>query len=356
MTKTNKKKQNSGKKKQNKPSRSVSVSRNIRGDPDVVAAMSYLALLRDPCAGKLVHPTYTGTDAGYLVRTTDIVSLTAFGAGMTAGSAVACSVVLQFSPANVTTTPNQAFIATTFAPGGADPGTLAAAAVGATNPFNSVQTNFISNAVVGRYRPVAACLKWIPTGAYGARSGLVCSSYVPSSPLAGVGTIAYSAAQAQAQHVAPNGSEHHETRWLPTAGDEVWNFVGPGTSIIVGQGSVQMVLRGVDGIATSATTAQISGYFEATTVWEWIPSESSVTTNGITLDPRKPLPFTTQQVLSKIQNLGDFLYGAVQTVGNAMGMGSQPSYVPAASRSGFKLLTSGMGSILNRGPGFYIQN
>lgn len=314
-------------------------------------ASRYLNLLRDPCGGELISPPYAGTDAGYIVRTTDILTFSATGAGMTVGSAVACNAVVAYSPLNVTgNTTNAAWIGAAQAPGGSGTPIISGAIAGGF--LNTNVQNFITTtATVIRYRPVACCLKWVPIGAYAARAGVVGLSYIPGTPYQGAVSLpSYQAPLAASQHTSPNGSEQHEVRWLPTASDETWTFAGNGSQI-VGAGTVQLTLNGVDGVATSATVAVPSGYIEATTVWEWIPNESQ----GLTLNPRVPVPFTTQGLLSNIRDLGSFLFSSM---GSNMGMGGSGSLsrsVMAAVKGGVKLLSGGYGQIQDRGPTMLIS-
>lgn len=310
----------------------------------------YLQLLYDPCGADLAYPTYAGTDAGYLVRTTDHIGLTATGAGMVAGTTVQCSAVVQYSPWNYCSPTNIAYNAAAFAPGGVSPGVMAFAAAG--SPTGAV-TNFMNNAVVGRFRPVAACLRWVPTGPYTSRQGIVGVSYTPSSPLGSGATVGYTAALAQCQHYASHGSEIHEVKWLPSAADETWGFAG-NTSFYIGPASVQLVLYNVDGTALTATQAAPNGLMEVTTVWEWIPSETSTNT-GIVLDPRTPLPYTTQQVLSSITKLGEFLYSSGKRLADLVSGPAARSAIPFEA-VGQGLLTAGIRRIRTRAPTMLVQN
>lgn len=251
----------------------------------------YLTLIKDPCGGELVSPPYAGTDAGYLVRTTDNLTITVTGAAMTVGPIVG-SAVVDYTPNNYgdNLTTNSAWLGAAYGPGGTDPFSLSYANTTATSWSSGNRlNNFLSGGAVSRFRPVAACLKWIPTGAYNSRAGLVGVSYVPAAN-SNAASFSYAAAQSSCQHLSPNGSELHEVRWLPTAADETWS-----NPIVVattpGCGTLRLVLRGVDGIATTATTGTLSGYVEVTTVWEWIP----VAASNLTLNPRVPVPYTDRK-------------------------------------------------------------
>lgn len=310
------------------------------------AATEWLKLLADPCGGNLVSPCYSGTDSGYLVRTTDNVAITATGSGMVAGTTVACSLILSYSPSATTSgTTNAAYLATAFAPGGADPGSITASGTSSTVFSGLPVTNFINNSTtpVNRYRPVASCLRWVPTGPYASRQGVVGLGYSAGAVLNQSGLVSYNSYQALQQHYAPNGSETHEVRWLPTLVDE--RFTSNETNV-VGGGTLTLMLRGVDGVASSATSALINGYIEVTTVWEWTPAA----TTGLVLAPKVPNPFTTQGVLSTITDLGAFLFGGVVGGMGTMGTRLGAGVVTGAASAVNQLLTRGVGRVASRPP------
>lgn len=295
----------------------------------------YLSLLNDPCAGPLVSPPYAGTDGGYLIRTTDQVPITGTGTGMTVGNTYVGSAFFQYSPGNYgwNGTTNSAAIGGAFAPGGSDPVTLAYATNAAGWSSTNALVNFIASSSVKRARPVAACVKWIPTGPYNTRQGLVASSYVPATVNNSGDSVSYGNLQAAQQHYASNGTEPHEVKWLPTAADETY-FTTNTSATTPGCGSIQFMLRNVDGVASSTTALALNGFFEVTTVWEWLPTE----TQGTTMTPRVPMPYTTQGLLSSITDLGEFLYGHSYSGSFGQAMRSVAGYSKAAAR----LLTGGV--------------
>jgi len=237
-------------------------------------------------------------DSGYLVRTVDTLGLTFGGTGFTAGTA-AISGVWQITPFNFSTTTGLIYAAY---PSG----------TGTGNPFANLGfTNFITGgAAVKRYRPVAACAKFVPTGAIGTRSGVVGLSYspgqifAPADPLA-TGTTFLS----DCQKIDSNGSSSHEVRWLPTAVDE--NFTDVAMANNPSAGSLIVVLNGVDGVVAGATSGSVNGYIEITAVWEWVPPR----TGGMPAAPKAPLPYTSQQVLSTIGDMGSYIFEGVRTAG-----------------------------------------
>lgn len=278
-------------------------------------------LLRDPCAAPLAPPCYTGVDSGYLVRTVDFFQPAYTGAGLTVGPSTVDAIV-QVTPFNYSGTTGVVACAST--------------AGGALSPLvaQGFASNFINSSTVARYRAVAMCAKWIPTGAYSSRAGLVASGYTPGMVIApgafsgNIGTIT-----AEAQRQAPNGTEMHEVRWLPTAVDE--NFTNTAAASNSGAGSVLFALRGVDGTNTSTTAGVANGFLQLTTVWEWVPS--SIT--GLSVSPTPPLPYTMQQVLGTIKDLGSYIFHGVRETTGVM----------RDVRAGVQLLTGGVGAIERRG-------
>lgn len=270
---------------------------SILADP---RAGKWERLLRDPCTAELAPPCYGGSDTGYLVRTVDIVSPTITVPTGTVGAATRLDVYLQYTPYNLSSSSGLV-----IAGGLAWTGLTTAAAAGISNFIGS------STSPAYRYRPVACCLKWIPDGQSSLRAGTVGQGYSPGMPLA-AGSIATTASGllASAQLRTTSGMQSHEVRWLPTAVDE--NFtstVAPSTS---GAGTVFTVLLAVDGVYTNTTSASPSGRFEITTVWEWTPSASGLGA-GLSIAPTPPTPYTSQQVLSTIQDMGQFLFRGLRS-------------------------------------------
>jgi len=233
-----------------------------------------------------------------LVRTVDYVTPTVSGTGLTPGAAVVIDFQLQYTPFNVSTTT-----------GGVVTGAIAGAAlpIYAQTGYN----NFITTpATVRRYRPVAACIRWVPSGPYNNRQGVVAMGYSPGTLVANNGTaVGMTQWQTAQLDVAPNGSKIHEIRWVPTAVDE--NFTDVAASNSSAAGSMTLSLNRVDGTASSSTLATANGQLMVFTVWEWIPAAST-----LNLPPKAPLPYTSQQVLATISDMGAFLLdGALSRAG-----------------------------------------
>lgn len=287
--------------------------RSPLSDPRVSA---WDQLLRDPCAANLAYPCYAGMDSGYLVRTTDYVTPTRTGT-FTAGAAVT-DYILQVTPFNYSATSG----------GIAAQGTTGQ--VMDTSISFGFPNNFITNAnSVRRYRPVAACIKWMPSGPYTSRRGIVASGYLTGTEIVPGLTYSADGVKSVCQRYAPNGGEAHEVRWLPTAVDE--NFTDVTVANNNGAGAVIFVLSGVDAVNTT-TIQTLNGTFEVSIVWEWLPSTLA---GSITVSPKAPLPYTSQQILGTIQDVGKYIFEGVRVASY------NPGFIRGASQAAAALLSGG---------------
>lgn len=295
----------------------------IMSDPRVVA---WDRLLRDPCGADLAHPCYTGMDSGYLVRTTDFITPTITGTGFTPTGQVPCDYAIQITPFN--------YSATT---GGvaAGPVNSGVALPGAINfGFGNMITN---TTIVKRYRPVACCVRWLPSGPYSGRQGYVGIGLLQGMSILPGPTYQISQLRSLCQKYDPNGAAPHEVRWLPTAVDETFTTTAAPSD--PGAGSVIFALTGVDSTVT-ATSRTLNGSFEVTTVWEWIPDLAA---GGVTSSPQTPLPYTSQQVLATIGDLGPYIYEGVRRgVSKAGGALMQAAAGYASSQLTRGVMTSGV--------------
>jgi len=260
-------------------------------------AKAWLDLLADPCSGNLTQPCYSGTDAGYLIRTVDPIAVTSTDSvGLTVGSTYSMFGTVAVTPSGYVNYGGVAGFT----------GSNAAATLVLSTLAQS--GNFMNNASVRRFRPVAACLKWVPNGPINNRRGTIASGYCAGTPYNVTDSVTVGGVSLECTRVAPNGGEPHEVRWLPTALDE--NFT-TATQASSGGGTMLMAFNGIDGTATSATNIVANGYLYVYIVWEWTPSG----TNGITVAPKAPLPFTSQSVLATIGDMGAFLFKGLLSPG-----------------------------------------
>lgn len=279
------------------PNRKRAKARPRRGLNDSLTA--YLRMLSDPCGADLAAAPYAGTGSSYLMRTTDIWQ-------PALGTLTALDFVVDFTPWNYPTM---------LCGAQATPG-------GANTAANVTFSSFMASSVVRSYRPIAACVKWIPTGPISSRMGCIGMSYTPNKQLV-VGS-SYTPAQciANCQKVATNGSVKHEARWLPSFGDERMGVKGE--SNISGCGSIQIVGRSIDAVAGSA-----NGYLELTVVWEWEPDFGGTT--GATPSTSRFTGHTLNSVLSRIRDVGKFVFGASDAVRAAYSYAAGGNYDHSAS-------------------------
>lgn len=319
------------KKKQNKNNKNRSVNSAVGGGrmrasrsgtgPLEGPARDWLRLLGDPCNGALTSPPYPSSDTGYLIRTVDVFNPIAISTtGLVPGSTYFVDSFVQYTPSNLSTSTSLIFCGTP---------NVGSASIAASGGLS----NFITSSVVKRYRPVACCLKFIPSGPYSSRAGTVGVSYSPGMTV-GVGdAVGSTQLIGNALHTSPTGSEPHEIKWIPTADDATWTTAN-GASLPTG-GSVSISLRGIDAVATSTSAYVVNGYFQAITAWEWTPSAG----NALGMATKAPMRTTVQAILSTIQDMGMFLTTPMGRGGMNMGMQYLTRGVNTASYRGTSLLT-----------------
>lgn len=262
---------------------------------------AYDRMLRDPCSAPIVHAPYIGTASGMLVRTVTVGTHSDTTVTIAAGAKGVGNVCMAVTPNQCTSTSG-----ITFFPGSS--GTI----------VNSGINSFVTqNSLVEKWRCVAACLKWIPTGAYGDRAGMVGLGYTVGNALPASGTGSLSAFRAVQLENVQNGMKAHEVRWLPTAADEFWTQTGV---VPTSGGCMTMALSGVDGVASATNVLLLSGFYELTCVWEWVPD--ALTAGGITPAPRATPAYTTNTHQATIRNIGKFLLDGVREAGYAAGAGA----------------------------------
>lgn len=262
------------------------------------AERAYLTMLNDPCKAPMVSAPYAGTDSGYKVRTVEYLTVPALGFTGVAGAATLVDFIVQFTPAayNTGVLANVGYLSSGTPAGG----------IQAPTPTTSAC--FITSTAVKKFRAVAGCLKWVPSGPYASRAGVIGMSYTSGQQFQFSATVANAAlAMSNMMDVSSNGSREHAVKFLPSATDEDWSDPAISENSTYGGGTMCIVGTGIDGVLTgTGTTANANGYIEVTTIWEWLPAKAS----GLASAPNAPLPFTTQSVLSKISDIAGFAMSA----------------------------------------------
>jgi len=298
----------------------------------------YVRLLTDPCHAPFTEAPYIGVESGYYVRTKDQLQATfnmyryiGDGSAEFVNNTGPVDLFFQYNPTcgygdgtdnttQITQTPTvRTFTAAFNVSGGKSGAALPLIQCPASNigldanpPVTItpvIKSNFTQSDIVAKRRPVASCVKWIPNGQYSTRSGTVSVGYVPSgianqsvSDKININSVA-----SMSMRTSANGSECHEVNWLPNSTD---GDFGQNTNIGINGAAIYLALRGIDGkmenchtYAPGATTRDgisgactisLNGYFEVTTVWEWIPDVKWT----IVQNPVRPLAFTLNDVLS----------------------------------------------------------
>lgn len=291
------------------------------------------ACLRDPCGSELAHPCYSGTDQGYLVRTVETRTVSYTGTlPFTIGQLGFVDCVYQYSPGSTSSSKGVTVC-------------TAARGLAATLSEQGPGVGMLSvNTVVEQYRPVASCLRWVPDGPYGYRAGSVGLGYSPSRQYQAGDSVTALGALRQCSEIATNGAPRrdapgHEVRWLPGSNDGGW-ITYDASSVPTNTASMYLVLSGIDATATSTTQMTANGYIELVTIWEWTPAIGTQATAA----PRAPIPYTTQEVLATIGDMGAYLFAGVRKAGSGV--------VQAAVNEGMRYLTAGYGGSRTRGPPF----
>jgi len=260
---------------------------------------SYLQMLNDPCSATPVTAPYIGTEAGYLCRTVDILR-PSFANSATAGTTVYGDFITSYCPSYSFNTSS----GTPIVYGNCGFGLSATTAV-------QRPTNFVTNGgTVGKYRAVAACLKYVPTGAFGSRSGEIGIGYNPDGHFIASGSsITAAAAMPLTQFRGGNGTAPFEVKWLPSAADQTWVDLSASAESFGGGASIFIVGINVDATeAAGGAGAYINGYIEITTIWEWLP----LATQGLSMPLKSPSRHTLNDVLSTIKDIGTFVVGGMK--------------------------------------------
>lgn len=170
------------------------------------AGMAYANLLMDPCNKALVHPTYFGTDTGYIGRYASNISVCST-VGSTAGSVF-------------------------WLPGTLDTTGGGLVAMEAVTSGTSVVVTPIGNLAPGYNflvpsstvtRCVAACMKVTWTGPELDRKGLIAFGSFGGSTIGTGSAISADPLMTSSQHTMRTPGDTVEFKWRPGSGDEAFN-------------------------------------------------------------------------------------------------------------------------------------
>lgn len=293
---------NKNKKNNNKPKRASPRKRVQAPFPRTLDgyAMAYRRLLADPCNAPMVPAVGYGPTSGLLVRQRYIVQ-PEYGQSVSNRDFVAV-----FSPAK---------------------GTLRHQSAGA-NAWQEVdlETGLLASTVCRAYRPVAACVKWVPNGSIMNRSGLLSAGYVLDEVDSTTNVTGANVANWQTLCTRTDSNtgmaKEMEARWLPS-GPEDLEFRSRGVTYNADTGTVLIVGRGIDYV--SGATSYANGILEVTVVWEWLPNSGA----GIVSPVQSGSSSTLQAVLGSIGNLAHFALESApmqQLAKAAVGYGMQRAF------------------------------
>lgn len=268
-------------------SRRVTVSRTSVLDKK---AMDYRRLLADPCGGPLVSAVGLGPTTGLLSRQKYVVPVeflnVASDAASPSGDFVAVlslvNGVLRIS-SNASGAPGTGYLVST-----------------------DLKTGILQSGVCHSYRPVAGCIRWVPSGNISTRSGTVSTGYVGDK----VDCVATTAKDiyehmtlCQKMESNTGTGEMIEARWIPSSPDDL-DFKSRNITYSFDNGNVIMACRGIDK-TTSANPnyTYANGFFEVTAIWEWIPTPYS----GIVSTVQAGSTNNLNQILASLGDLTRFV-------------------------------------------------
>lgn len=272
------------------------VSKNKRGGLDA-AGLAYAKLLADPCNAPLVHPTYAGTEGGYLLRADTFFTI-AGGAGATSG-------FLMFSPGLLTDTN----VGVLYADG---PNPSALQTVVAPTAISLPGAPFL-NANASAARCVAACMKISFPGAESVRSGRIHYGQVSSGLITLGGNFAPDAVAQALPFYERTPADIIELVWKPNDADQL--FSKPNTSVATDSAKNNKSASLL--VAVAGLPAATGLTFHFTAVYEWQPAYA--TNLSVPNLSKSPSQNTLDEVINYLLSRG---YGFVKSYAMSAGRGA----------------------------------
>jgi hypothetical protein len=212
------------------------------------AAMSYAALLSDPCNGPLVHPIYPGADAGFLFRAENFLTW-----GSAPGDAAG---IFHWTPGYPNFNNSELLLS---ASGSGGVGTEL------TANGNSPGKAFLSSQSRAS-RCVAACVKITYAGQESQRSGRIHYGQTNAGILDAAQVAAPDAVAQTLQHYTRTPTDSIELIWKPSQGD--FEFCDPSTT----SSPLLRDRKGALTVAWAGLPAGVGLTFHLTAVYEWTPA------------------------------------------------------------------------------------
>lgn len=298
-------------------------------------AVAYRQLLLDPCNGPLTSPVGLGPTTGLLVRQKYLVNLTDFLSANSLAQANSFFAILRPALGSLTYGLNYAGSSPTFST--------------ATRVVD-LETGILTSARA--YRAVAACMKFVPTGALGTRSGTVSYGYIPDDIQDNTDTSPATRAtyidglRTVAQRVLGNAGsmEIPEVRWIPS-GPEDLEFRQKSVTYNADSGGAFMAGFSIDAPAktVSSTDLQINGYLDITVVWEWVPAYTSGVVSTVQPSSRNTLNDVLATFGDIARTLTDHAYASALAGAKRMARDAAMAYIGGSvmnAMSGPPLLTA----------------
>jgi hypothetical protein len=183
-----------------------------------------------------------------------------------------------------------------------------AAGAGGTGYLQSIsfESGIIASNVCRAYRPVAGCIKWIPSGNIATRSGTVSLGYVPDLVDCTATTakdIYNSMTLCQRMESNTGTGEPIEARWIPSSPEDL-DFKAGNITYAYDHGNIILAGRNIDkNTSQSSNLTYANGFLEVTAIWEWVPQTGS----GVVSTVQAGSANTLNQVLASIGDLTRFV-------------------------------------------------
>lgn len=245
-----------------------------------LAARKWLRLLADPCGADMVRPCYAGTGAGFLSRLR----------GWMNPPADAVDYVAEITPLANPTLVGRYGYSTTVG------GSLGNA--GAITPFN-----FLTS--VGRYRPVAGCVRVHYLGTELQRKGLLglnISGGVTMSFNEPIGGTAMDVITSTAT-TGRIGDKVHEVRWLPSTEDAMFTAVSLYSDEQDWQNDGASITIAITGMEPGTVR------LELVFIYEWQPKEEVSGNNFRSTMEGPPSKNHLSEILAAVGDVGSFAVG-----------------------------------------------
>lgn len=255
---------------------------------------AYARLLTDPCAAPLVHPVYSGGDAGFLFRA-DSVAVPGAGVGNNGG-------VLHWTPGYVNSS-NTELMATPSNDGAAN--TMVA--------FNQNPGKAFLTANAKGARCVAACVRIVYPGTESARSGRIHYGHTTASTIDAGDSVVPDQVSQVLQHYTRTPPEAIEVVWRPGFADQEFNDPTEAASASLRDRKTAIT------VVWAGFPPAVGLTFYFTAIYEWTPKIGQGISNNVT--GKNPSKNTLDEVIDAVQSTGYKWVG--HAAGNAgMGVGA----------------------------------